>query len=295
MPSSLTSDYLANRAGGYDDYLAWRGGGYDEDVYIFESCDMEPERQLLKPELYHIDTASIDENLTLLRNSISTFLRSIRTNGDGTCGVHALFGSPALSYHGGYELFASRAREIAEYFLDIAGKELPKLEEDPRTHQLIGGIKTILWTEFVVRHLTVTGGSTSESNIFWRSLERHVPELAAEAKLVVESNRSSEVNFENLKIRTCEASRKFFIEELEKDFIRPLAVRLGYIPDNTDVLQLSKFELAELALSCSEDNFLEEASRDGFCQQQSNPCCKLISSIPSVSQSYDCTDMWREC
>ena len=185
MPSSLTSDYLANRAGGYDDYLAWRGGGYDEDVYIFESCDLEAERQLLKEKL-KVNTDSIGQHLTLLRNKISTDVHSIRTNGDGSCGVHALFGSPELSYHGGYELFASRAREIAEYFLDIAGKELPKLEEDLRTHQLIGGIKTILWTEFVVRHLTVTGGSTTESNIFWRSLERHAPDLAAEAKLVVE-------------------------------------------------------------------------------------------------------------
>ena len=48
MPSSLTSAYLANRAGGYDDYLSWRGGGYDAaGVYILESFDMEPERQLL--------------------------------------------------------------------------------------------------------------------------------------------------------------------------------------------------------------------------------------------------------
>ena len=66
MPSSLTSAYLANRAGGYDDYLSWRGGGYDgAGVYILESCDMEAERQLLKlEELYHIDIESIDANLT---------------------------------------------------------------------------------------------------------------------------------------------------------------------------------------------------------------------------------------
>ena len=157
MPSSLTSDYLAYRAGGYDDYLSWRGGGYDEGVYIFESCDMEPERQLLKPELYLIDTASIDENLTLLRNSISTYLRSIKTNGDGTCGIHALFGSPVLSYHGGCELFASDARDIAEFLINLAGNKLTELEQSPGSQQLIGGIKTILWTEFVVRHLTVSG------------------------------------------------------------------------------------------------------------------------------------------
>ena len=77
MPSSLTSAYLANRAGGYDDYLSWCGGGYDEGVYIFESCDMEPERQLLKPEVYHIDTASIDENLILFCLRFGVVLDSV--------------------------------------------------------------------------------------------------------------------------------------------------------------------------------------------------------------------------
>ena len=93
-------------------------------------------------------------------------------------------------------------------------------------------------------------------------------------------NRSNEDNFENLKIRTYQASRGFFHADLEKEVIRPLAVRLGYIPADTDVLQLSKVELAELALICSEDNFLEEASRDGLVRgtreplPPNSPCCK---------------------
>ena len=52
-----------------------------------------------------------------------------------------------LSYHGGYELFASDARDIAEFLLNLVGNKLTELQESPGSQQLIGGIKTILWTE----------------------------------------------------------------------------------------------------------------------------------------------------
>ena len=58
-------------------------------MYTFEHEDVEFERQLLKPEVYELNVAHFEESPQLLRNAISAQMRSIRTNGDGACGVHA--------------------------------------------------------------------------------------------------------------------------------------------------------------------------------------------------------------
>ena len=122
-------------------YLTWRGGGYDEGVYTFKHDDVEFERQLLKPEVYELNVAHFEESPQLLRNAISAQMRSIRTNGDGACGVHALFGSPELAINGGYELFARRARVVA---VEHMGHWLEMLEQHSDVHQLVRDIKTIL-------------------------------------------------------------------------------------------------------------------------------------------------------
>ena len=121
--------------------LSWRGGGYDKGVYTFEHEDVEFERQLLNPEVYELNVAHYEESPQLLRNAISAQMRSIRTNGDGACGVHALFGSPELAINGGYELFAQRARVVA---VEHMGHSLEMLEQSSDIHQLIRDIKTIL-------------------------------------------------------------------------------------------------------------------------------------------------------
>ena len=185
--------------------LTWRGGGYDKGVYTFEHEDVEFERQLLNPEVCELNVAPFEESPQFLRNAISAQMRSIRTNGDGACGVHALFGSPELAINGGYELFARRARDIA---VEHMGHSLEMLEQNSDIHQIVLDIKTILWDEFVERHLSVR--STPESEIFWRSLERHTPMLAREAKLVTHSNCTARAEYEQAKIQIVQASRAFF-------------------------------------------------------------------------------------
>ena len=239
--------------------LSWRGGGYDKGVYTFGHEDVEFERQLLNPEVYELNVAHFEESPQLLRNAISAQMRSIRTNGDGACGVHALFGSPELAINGGYELFAQNARVIA---VEHMGHSLEMLDQNSDIQKHVRDIKTILWDEFVERHLNAS--STPESQIFWRSLERHTPILAREAKLVTHNNCTAKADYEQAKIQTKQASRAFFNTDIEVDIIRPLAVRLGYIPADVDVLHLSDADRAYHASVCHEDNFLKEACQDGF-------------------------------
>ena len=66
------------------------------------------------------------------------------------------------------------------------------------------------------------------------------------------------------KKETTLASRAFFRADFEADIIRPLAVRLGYIPPDIDVFQLSEADREHFASTSQPDNFSEEAFRDGF-------------------------------
>ena len=101
-----------------------RGGAYDQGVYVCESKDMGG--NLVKPELYNLNFEQLGAMQDTLIGRVSARMRALRTNGDGACGVHGLFGSPALSRTGEFELFASDARNVAAQHL---GPSLDDLEQ----------------------------------------------------------------------------------------------------------------------------------------------------------------------
>ena len=74
------------------------------------------------------------------------------------------------------------------------------------------------------------------------------------------------VTFDAEQTKTRDASAKFFVLELEASLIRPLAVALGYVPANVDILRLS-CEDVEMMRSeqGAEYEFLDTAkTHDGF-------------------------------
>ena len=187
------------------EFLCWHGGGYDHGVNSFEAKDLEPERRLLKPEIYELDSSGFGDVLPLLRDAVSDRMRVVYTNGNGACGIHALCGSPAPAYGGGDELFFRDARAWA---VEQVGPSLEMLEQRPELEAHVRAIKTILWTEFVVSRFE--GRRTSEGDIFWKLLQVREPELAREAQDIISSNLRAKSMFQTAKTAVKVASRSFF-------------------------------------------------------------------------------------
>ena len=78
-------------------HLNNRGGGYECGVYVCESKDMDEKKHLLKPEIFHLTVEQFEELGETVMSCVSARMRSLRTNGDGACGMHALFGTPVFA------------------------------------------------------------------------------------------------------------------------------------------------------------------------------------------------------
>ena len=86
------------------------------------------------------------------------------------------------------------------------------------------------------------GPRTAESESFWRCLSLQYPGLAQEATDAFNMNAMASSAYTAAKTKTVRASRLFFTAEMEQSIIRRLAVEMGYIPADTDVLHLTEAE-----------------------------------------------------
>ena len=156
--------------------FSYPGGAYDHGVYECESKDIDERNDLVKPEVYHINLEQLGVMQNILLGRVTSLMRSLRTNGNGACGMHALFGTPAPARTGGFEFFAPDARDLAAQYL---GPSLDNLEQRPGVQPHVYAIKTNFWDGFVVAHFQ--GPQTNESDSFWRCLSFQYPDLAQEA------------------------------------------------------------------------------------------------------------------
>ena len=113
-------------------------------------------------------------------------------------------------------------------------RALPALADgDPVAENLYDLVRTNMWVEFAVPHLE--GARSVESLAFWASLERHSPDLAAEARNCHAARPALEMRKDSLKRDAVLASRQFFFAEHELLYVRLLAKKLGFVPSNLDV------------------------------------------------------------
>ena len=168
---------------------------------------------------------------------------AIETNGNGACGMHAVFGRPRRGY-AEVEMFATHARTLAVQSLQ---KTLAELEAiGPAGH--VQAVCISLWDEFLVPVFRKQG--SVEGTTFWKALSQEggeCSELLKEAAQVYEANIKQEATANAAKQRVVAASSSFFSDALEEDFIRPIAVELQYIPANNDVRNSDILGLAQLA------------------------------------------------
>ena len=220
---------------------------------------MDKKKQLLKLEVYNLRVVQLQGLGEFVIRSASDRMRALRTNGNGACGMHALFGTPKLALAGDYfELYCSRARELASQHL---GTSLEELEQRADVQEHVYAIKTNFWDGFVKAHFE---DPTDESEIFWECLRVRNQNLAEAAMYTFETQRASDPVFDAAKNETLRASRGFFRRDtqhpyLEELIIRPLAVLMGCIPSNVDVFQLTEAERVALLFGRGDNEFLKEA------------------------------------
>ena len=90
-----------------------------------------------------------------------------------------------------------------------------------------------LWVEFAVPYLE--GRRSIEGDAFWSSLERQSPRLAMEARKCHSDRPVLELRKASLKTEAVTASRQFFSAEHELLFVRPLTIKMGFIPAGLEV------------------------------------------------------------
>ena len=104
------------------------------------------------------------------------FCKAMKTNGNGACAIHSVFGRPSEAY-GNREMFKDGARSLAVALLGKSADALLTIGVD-KVH--VEAICNSFWLELAKPHLQ--GESTTEGRLFWEALANNDPALAKECE-----------------------------------------------------------------------------------------------------------------
>ena len=177
----------------------------------------------------HIDITSLSHDaFDYLQNNDSNLVNVV-TEGDGACGVHAVFGEP--SKHG--VLFKEAARGLAATLLAPNPEALEQAGVEKR---YVAAIGQSFWNEFVKPVLDkkpeAQGG---EGLLFWKALQKHRPDLVNECRTCHSDYGRVTQEYVLARQVFLSASHKFVTIEMELCFVRPLAVRRGFLPEGIEI------------------------------------------------------------
>ena len=261
--------------------------------YTWSEKDFEEGGLQPKDEEYPFDielSALSREALAYLQNK-STKVVSIVTDGNGACGVHAVFGTPSVRG----TLFKDSSRELAVSLLGPNSEALQQARVDER---YVAAISQSFWNEFVKPVLDRKPDSDSvEGLLFWKTLQKQKPALAEQCQqahiqygMVTQEHVDARQDLLN-------ASHNFFTVDMELSFVRPLAIRRRYLPRGIDAFDI--FDADNIANLREEDplfdDWLGSASDDrGFIKASSpprrfpvgGPCCKYLALF-DLQPAYD--------
>ena len=102
---------------------------------------------------------------------------SLRTKGDGGCGLHAVWGLP--NTEGELECPGGQGT-MREKLSALLPESLVQLQRELGPCQHLGSIVAALWNELTVP--AATGERDEESQIFWNNLCQFEPDLACNAR-----------------------------------------------------------------------------------------------------------------
>ena len=180
----------------------------------------------------------------LVRARLPRTVTQIRTNGDGACAVHSVWGIPdqlkQLTCVGARALAAQAMGDSLAY---LRTHIAPEFRDD------VVRIATCLWSEFALGYLK--GKRTNEI----MSFIKHLPSnLLQEAQACALRLPAQEAELKACRARICEISSKVFTRTLEESMIRPLAIRLGVIPADCNVFAMTAADLSNLSAQCRKNH-----------------------------------------
>ena len=189
-----------------------------------------------------IELKQDDEVPQTVRYGMPQYVHAVATNGDGACSLHAVFGQPDA--HG--VLFAAEARKLAQMYMR-------RVRDTSSDQNLVAGsihtVELSLWCEFVAPYLA--GDISREGEIFWQELCSRHPLIAASCKVQHQANQARARGSAAAKARVLAASSSFFSKDMEEQFVRPLAIQLGYLPAGSNT-------------ECADDFRNSSHSADGY-------------------------------
>ena len=158
-------------------------------------------------------------------------LVSAKTNGDGACSMHAVFGRPHR-----HELFCESARQII-----VAAFAKGYTMAGTREHidVLISG----WWAELRAAIVSDTY-KHNEVGMLWHTLDEPMKKQCKDK--ATEGQRSMQGKERERRRLFTQACRDFFTSDVEKTVVRPVAATFGHIPENENVLKMSEDELSTL-------------------------------------------------
>ena len=195
--------------------------------------------------LHHIDVTDVRERGALFRQErakqflpelgrVPDVLRSheneafipIRTNGDGACSLHAVFGVPTLNATTRVcGLKSEHARGIAS---KCAGSSLRRLREKVSTAALLNAVENSLWFELFVP--TLKGQDSSEGRVFHTKLKQGNKQLYDSACVFYQEQLQQSWRAGQSRNRLRCKSREFFCPAHEMQFVRVLAQHCECLP-----------------------------------------------------------------
>jgi len=134
-------------------------------VYKPVVVDVVGGRVQIRDEMYHVVRtkeylAQVPEAFRALCDS---GLRPVDTGDDTACGVHFVFGEPSDDSAG--QLVAREPRQLAA---DLLGDSFSALVDSGVPSMCIESVQNLLWTEYVVKHLSRTTKKVSVFGMRWK-------------------------------------------------------------------------------------------------------------------------------
>ena len=249
-----------------------------EPMFCFLPAHLERKHLVIQPTVYNVVSDGLEAGPAALVGvgRVPQHAQSVKTNGDGACSIHSVFGVPTIRG----ELYCDAARSLGRQLLSGSPDDLVYAGAAP---EHVRAICTSLWSEFTLPVLR--GVPTTEGTFFWESLQEKNPALAVEAQAVFAATQEKRRLHECAKNASIIASRDFFCVEIEENLIRPLAVSRGMLPPDVNPQGMGADGLARI---CTENpeacEFLMPArGEDGFIVgtrsifPPGGPSCKYLA------------------
>ena len=258
-------------------------------VYDWHLDDFLQDR-LIPQKMFNVDVDTLNNEGREICDNVGLHMHSLRTCGDGSCGLHAVFGKPSA---GGY-LFKDGAAKFASSLLSPS---LEELYSKGVSERLIVFLGEMLWNEFVKPVLE--NDASPEGELFWQALEAVSPALKQECMDCYSASPSRRSSIHSARNELHEASRLFFVDDLQNCLVLPLAKMLSVVPECFDPARVHESHyIAELIADYPKCcDFLESAcGTDGFVKgtrelfPMIGPSCKYTA----LFDGRPCFDKLRE-